>query len=168
MKVTTFILFFISISIFATSQNFQYFITDTISPRIVYLKLKGVEDWSKPMLGEWHWRNESEMIRNIEKDIFKAAFQGIDWKQIPALLKVGVFFRFDKTLHIDYVHFVIYTHSFPRKDLVPLEKNFLDYTRLLKKFDLSPYVYTDDPSKFEYGIGRIWLIHEKSPVWNEK
>ncbi len=168
MKPIYLILFSLCFSVMAEAQNLQYFTTDTISPRIVYLKLKSEGDWSKPMLGEWHWRNDSEMIKNMEKDIFKTAFHGIDWKQIPALLKVGVFFRFDKTLHIDYVHFVIYTHSFPREDLVPLEKNFLDYTRLLKKVDLSPYLYIDNPSKFECGIGRFGLIHEKSPVWNEK
>lgn len=37
-----------------------------------------------------------------------------------------------------------------------------------KKVDLSPYLYTDKPENFEGGIGRLWLIREKSAVWNEK
>lgn len=80
-------------------------------------------------------------------------------------MKVGVFFRFDKTLHIDYVHFTIRIGSFSRDDLLRLETNFLEYARMIKKVDLGAYVYTEDPLNLKYGIGRICLIHEKSPVW---
>lgn len=100
----------------------------------------------------------------MEKNIFKSAFQDVDRKQISASLKAGVFFRFDKTLHIDYLHFIIYIRIFHRDNLLRLEKNFLDYVDLLKKLDLRAYVYTDDLIKFELGIGRLWLIWENSDV----
>lgn len=148
-------------------QEFRYLKPDTMSSDIVYLKLKGEEKWTKPLDVGWGWRNDPQFSETME-EIFKVSFQDVNWKQIPALLKVGVFFRFNKTFHIDYVHFVIYRNSFSKEDLVRLEKNFLEYMRRIKEVDLSPYVSTDDPVKFTYGIGRIWLIYEKSSVWNEK
>lgn len=162
------LLFSFSFSFLASPQDFQYFIPDTMSADIVYFKLKGEKNWSTAMDVEWHWRNDSQLIKYTQENIFKIAFQDVNWKQVPALLKVGVFFRFDKTLHIDYVHFTIRIGSFSRDDLLRLETNFLEYAHMIKKIDLSPYVYTEDPLKFKYVIGRIWLIHEKSPVWNEK
>lgn len=159
--------FLLCFSLWIKGQEFRYLKPDTISANIVYLKLKGEEKWSKPSHANWYWRNDPQLSKTIE-GVFKEAFQDVDWKQIPALLRVGMFFRFDQTFHIDYVHFIIYRRSFPKEDLLSLEKNFLKYMRLIKKVDLSPYVYTDNPGKFDYGIGRFWLINEKSSVWNEK
>lgn len=159
--------FLLGSSVVAKGQEFRYLKPDTVSDNIVYLKLKGEEEWSKASHANWYWRNDPQLSKTIE-GVFREAFQDVNWKQIPALLKVGMFFRFNKTFHIDYVHFVIYRRIFTKEDLLPLEKNFLEYMRIIKKVDLSPYVYTDNPEKFNYGIGRIWLIYEKSSVWNEK
>lgn len=167
MKTIFIFIFLICSNFIMIGQSLQCLKPDTVSSNIVYLKLKGEEDWTKPLDVEWDWRNDPQFSKTME-GIFKEAFQNVNWKQIPALLKVGVFFRFNKTFHIDYVHFVIYRNSFSKEDLVRLEKNFLEYMRIIKKVDLSPYVYTDNPEKFNYGIGRIWLIYEKSSVWNEK
>lgn len=161
-------IFSLGFGFLAQGQEFRYLKSDTISPRLVYLKLKGEEKWSDTMLGEWQWRNESQLTRYIEEHIFKEAFQNVDWKHIPDLQTIGVFFRFDKTFHMDYVHFIIRRNSFTHEDLLLLEKNLVEYVRLLKQVDLGAYVYTDDPAKFEHGIGRFWLIREKSSVWNEK
>ncbi len=88
---------------------------------------------------------------------------------MPGLLKIGVFFCFDKTYHlIIYVHFFIPKGSLSEEDLLRLEDNFLAYGRLLKEFDLSPYLYTENLENFDGGIGRFSLIWEKSSVWNEK
>ncbi len=164
----SFFLFIFYVNIVSSVQCFRYFKPDTMLPNIVYFRLKGQEKDSKPILVDWHWQNERKMILYLEVHVFKAAFQDVDWKEVPALTKVGVFFRFDKTLHIDYVHFIIYVRVFHRDDLSRLEKNFLTYVHLLKKVDLGDYVYTDDPTKFEPGIGRLWLIRENSDVGNEK
>lgn len=168
METIFFILFYFCFSVLVVAQNFRYFKPDTMSSSIVYLKLKGEENWSKPLDVDWHWQKTRQLIEYVEEDVFKAAFEEIDWKEVSVLSRVGVFFRFNKSFHIDYLHFTIPSSSFSRKDLVRLEKNFLDYARLLKKVDLSPYLYTDDPAKFEYGIGRFLLIRENSSVWNEK
>lgn len=168
MKTILFFLFFICFNIFSEAQTFRYFIPDTISSRVVFLKVKGEEEWSKSFGADWHWRKERQLIEYIENNVFKVAFDEIDWKQMPGLTEIGVFFRFDKTYHIDYVHFVIGSRAPSRNELIRWEKNFLEYVRLIKKVDLSPYLYTDDPAKFQYGIGRFWLIREKSSVWNEK
>lgn len=52
---------------------------------------------------------------------------------MPGLTEIGVFFRFDKTFHIDYVHFVIGSRAPSRKELIHLGKNFLNYVCLTKK-----------------------------------
>lgn len=168
MKSVFFILFYFCFGMLGTAQDFSYFKPDTMSPSIVYLKLKGEENWSKPLNVDWHWQNTRQLIAYVEEDVFKVAFEEIDWKKVPVLSRVGVFFRFNKSFHIDYLHFTIPSSSFSQKDLVRLEKNFLEYIQLLKKVDLSPYLYTEDPSKFEYGIGRFVLIRENSSVWNSK
>lgn len=108
------------------------------------------------------------MIECIEKEVFKEAFKEIDWKSMYGLTEIGVFFHFNKTFHIDYVHFVIGSRAPSRDKLIHLEKNFLEYVSLIKKFDLSPYLYTENFENFDGGIGRFWLIREKSSVWNEK
>lgn len=168
METIFFILFYFCFSVLGVAQNFRYFKPDTMSSSIVYLKLKGEENWSKPLDVDWHWQKTRQLIEYVEEDVFKAAFEEIDWKEVSVLSRVGVFFRFNKSFHIDYLHFTIPSSSFSREDLVRLEFFFLDYARLLKKVDLSPYLYTDDPAKFEYGIGRFLLIRENSSVWNEK
>lgn len=168
MKIGIFVLFFLGIRFLAISQDFHYFKPDTMSLSIVYLKLKGEENWSKPLDVDWHWQNTRQLIAYVEEDVFKTAFEEVDWKEVSALSRVGVFFRFNKSFHIDYLHFAIPSSFFSREDLVRLEKNFLEYGRLLKKVDLSPYLYTDNPAKFEYGIGRFVLIRKNSSVWNEK
>lgn len=168
MRALFICIFLLSFSFLAKSQNFRYLKPDTMPYDIICLKLEGEEGWSKPLDVEWSWRNDSELIKYIEESVFKVAFHGVDWKQIPALLKIGVFFRFDKTYHIDYIHFAIHRKKFSREELIPLEKNFLDYIDKIKKIDLKSYLYIAEPEKFEYGIGRIWLITKNSSVWNEK
>lgn len=168
MKIAIFVLFFLGISGLATSQDFKYFATDTVYPHVVYLKIKGEEKWSVPLTVGWHWQNERQLMEYIEESVFKRAFQKIEWKGRPALTEVGVFFRFDRTWHIDYVHFIINSRGPSRKELLLLEKNLLEYIRLIKKVDLGEYLTTDDPEKFEYGISRGYLIRKNSPVWNEK
>lgn len=75
------------------AQDFRYFVLDTVSPHMVYMKLKGRLRYSKPVDNvEWHWRNERDLIKSVEKQAFKEAFQDVDWKQPPALTEVGVFF----------------------------------------------------------------------------
>lgn len=119
------------------------------------------------MITDWDVRNVRQWRAYIEENVFKVAFQDADWKQIPKLAEVGVFFRFNKTFHIDYLHFVINSRGPSRADLVRLEKNLLEYARLIKEIDLSPYFYTVDPENFQYGITRITLIMKNSPLWAE-
>lgn len=150
------------------AQDFKYFIADSVYPQVVYLKMKGEEKWSVPLNIGWHWQNDRQLMEYIEDQVFQCAFQGVKWKAMPALTEVGVFFRFDKTLHIDYVHFIINSRGPSRKELVLLEKNLVEYIRLIKKVDLGEHLTTDDHEKFEYGISRGYLIRKNSPVWNEK
>lgn len=168
MKIALFVLFSFGIHFLTTSQDFKYFVTDTVYPQVVYLKMKGEEKWSVPLTVGWHWQNDRQLMEYIEAHVFKPAFEGVEWKALPALTEVGVFFRFDKTFHIDYVHFVINSRGPSPKELLLLEKNLLEYIRLIKKVDLGEHLTTDDPEKFEYGISRGYLIRKNSPVWNEK
>lgn len=169
MKIILSILFSMGIYFQARSQDFKYFIPDTISSRIIYLKLKEGIKFSKPVDNvAWYWRKEREMIKCVEDKAFKEAFRDVSWKQMPALTDVGVFFRFDKTSHVDYIHFIIPLGDFSRDDLLYLEKCFLQYVRLIKKVDLKPYLYSDNPEKFVNGISRFSLIRKTSPLWGEK
>lgn len=167
MKKYFLFIFVLSASLLANAQDLRHFVLDTVSPTLIKMTGKNEIPW--PMQsGSWHWQKERELIKNVEEQVFKVAFQDVDWKQIPDLTRIGVFFCFDKTYHIIYVHFFIPKGALSSDDLVRLEDNFLAYGRLLKEFDLSPHLYTDDPAKFKRGIGRIWLIRKSSPVWNEK
>lgn len=169
MRVVIFVLFFIGIHFLARSQNFHYFIPDTVSKHTVYLKLKGGVKFSRPLDNvTWYWRKEREMIECVENKAFQEAFQDVSWKQMSALTDVGVFFRFDKTYHVDYIHFIIPLGDFSRDDLLRLEKCFLQYTRLIKKVDLKSYLYIDNPEKFVNGISRISLVRKASLLWGEK
>lgn len=161
-------IFFLSASLLTNAQDLRHFVLDTVSSRIIKMTGKNEIPWPLQSGSMWHWKKERQLIENVEGLVFKVAFQDADWKQIPALTKIGVFFCFDKTYHIIYLHFFIVKGSLSQKDLLRLEDNFLAYARLLKEFDLSPHLYTDDPAKFKRGIGRIWLIRKSSPVWNEK
>lgn len=169
MKTFLYLVFIICLNGTAGAQNFRYFVLDTVSPRIVYMKLKGHTMYSKPMDNvDWNWQKQLGLINQVENRAFREAFRNVDWKQIPALADVGVFFQFDKTFHIDYIHFAVPRRLFSDKDLLRLEKNFYQYTRLVKEIDLRPYLDVSDPEKFVNGISRFVLIRKTSDVWNEK
>lgn len=166
MKKVFFYLFCMCYSLSINAQDIRYFILDTVSKHTVYLKLKEGVKFSRPLDNvAWYWQKERGMIKCIEDKVFKEAFQDVSWKQMPALTDVGVFFRFDKTYHVDYIHFIIPLGDFSREDLLSLEKCFLHYARLIKKVDLKPYLYIDNPDKFVNGISRLSLIRKNSPLW---
>lgn len=161
-------IFLLSISLLTNAQDLRHFVLDTVSSRIIKMTGKNENPWPLQSGSMWHWKKERQLIENVEENVFKVAFQDADRKQMSGLTEIGVFFCFDKTYHIIYVHFFIPKGALSSDDLVRLEDHFLAYARLLKEFDLSPHLYTDDPAKFKRGMGRFVLIRESSPLWNEK
>lgn len=155
-------LFLFSFIFLAGAQNFCYFIPDTVSPYVVFLKVKGEDQWGMTSTSEWHWRKERQFIEDMEEQVFKIAFKEVNWNQISALTQVGVFVCFDKTLRIQYIHFSILKRTFSYEELLPLEKYFMAYARLIKNIDLGTYLYTDNPTKFENGIFRFNLLRKNT------
>lgn len=165
----TLFLFLFSVCFIAggNAQDFRYFDADTISPRLVYLKLKGQGKFLKSEGAPWYFTKDRQLMEYLEEQVFKVAFHNVDWKQMPALTEVGVFFRFDNSLQIDYVHFVITPRSPSRRELISLEENLVEYIHLMKKVNVANYGYTDDPEKFCSFVTRGQLIRKKSSLWNE-
>lgn len=162
-------IFLLSFSLLAHAQKLKYFVLDTASSyNIIKMTAKNEIPWPMQSGSMWHWKKERQLTENVEKHVFQVSFQGVDWKQIPALTKIGVFFCFDKAYRIIYLHFFIPKGLFSEEELVRLEGNFRTYARLFKEFDLSPHLYTDDPATFKRGIGRFSLIRKGSPLWNEE
>lgn len=160
--------FYFCFTMLGLAQDFQYFIPDTVSHYVVFLKVKGEDQWEMPSTAEWHWRKERQFIEDMEEQVFKIAFKEVNWSHIPALTKVGVFVCFDKTYRIRYLHFSILQRTFSYEELLPLEKYFMAYVRLIKNIDLETYLYTDNPAEFDKGIFRFNLIRMNTRVEPEK
>lgn len=78
MKSVFILLCFLCCNLRAGAQTFRYFIPDTISSRVVFLKVKDEEEWSKSSAGAWHWQKERQLVEHIEENVFKVAFEGSD------------------------------------------------------------------------------------------
>lgn len=171
MKTFLIFLSVICLGQLANAQGFRYFITDTVTPRLVYLKMKGEEKlWPRKLCAQWYFTKDRQLTEYLEEKVFKVAFDDVNWKQMPGLADVGVFFCFNKSLQIDYVHFIINTESsrLSHNELLDLEKNFVKYAHLMKKVNVADFGYAENSEQFCNGIGRVWLIWKKSSLWNEK
>lgn len=94
-------IFLLSFSLWAHAQKLTYFVLDTASSyNIIKMTAKNEIPWPLQS-GSWHWKKERQLTENVEKHVFQVAFQGVDWKQIPALTKIGVFFVLIK--HTDHI-----------------------------------------------------------------
>ncbi len=73
-------IFFLSANFLANAQDLRHFVLDTVSSRII--KMTGKNEIPRPMPSGsmWHWQKGRQLIENVEEQVFKVAFQDVDWK----------------------------------------------------------------------------------------
>lgn len=96
MKTLLIYIFSICFTFLVDAQDFRYFIPDTVSPYVFFLKVKGEDQWGNPSSAKWHWRKERQFIEDMEEQVFKMAFKEVNSNQIPALTQVEYLFVLTK------------------------------------------------------------------------